>query len=75
MKTSLYLALVILSSSISLGVHAIPPALPAPIVKMEQETVTCKDLNALTVEEIAQLNEDSERIVSVDLDIREICFK
>ena len=39
------------------------------------EVVTCKDLNALSEAEIEFLNEDPERIVSVDHDLREVCFK
>lgn len=54
--------------------HAIPPAPPSPI-KKTQEVVTCKDLNALSEAEIEFLNEDPERIVSVDHDLREVCFK
>ncbi len=71
MKLSLFAALLLLST---VNVHAIPPVPPSPI-KKAPVVVTCKDINALDEEEIEALNEDPERIVSVDLEIREICFK
>ncbi len=75
MKTSLYVTLVALVSALSFSVQAIPPVPPSPIKTAKEAQITCKDLNALTVEEIEMLNEDPERIVHVDLDLREVCFK
>lgn len=71
MKLTLFSALLLLSA---VNVHAIPPV-PPTALKQGPAIITCKDLNALTEEEIAELNEDPEKIVSVDLEIREVCFK
>ena len=71
MKLSLFAALLLLST---VNVHAIPPVPPSPI-KSGPVVLNCKDLNALTEEDIEDLNQDPERIVSVDHELREVCFK
>lgn len=75
MKNSLYVTLFSLVSILSFSVHAIPPVPPSPIRVTKESSITCKDLNALTVLEIEYLNEDPDRIVSVDQELREVCFK
>ena len=74
MKASIYSALIAIVISLSANVHAIPPVPPTP-AKTEPAVIICKDANALTEEEIEELNQDSERIVSFDADLREVCYK
>ena len=74
MKNTLYIALVAISTFLSLSVYAIPPSPPTPI-KEAPSIIVCKDANALTEKEIADLNENSEKIISFDQEMREICFK
>lgn len=78
MKTtilSLFMAVMLLGS---FNVHAIPPVPPTAasesIFEEESESVICKDLNALSVEEIDYLDAHEDSIVSVYLDIRFICY-
>lgn len=61
-------------AALSANVHAIPPLPPTSIVA-EQAEIVCKHDLALTEEEIKDINEDVEKIVSFDQDLREICFK
>lgn len=75
MKNSLYVTLVALVSVLSLSVHAIPPVPPSPIRIAKESKIICKDVNALTVEEIELINEDPDRIISFDEELREICYK
>ncbi len=74
MKASIYSVLFAMVISLSASVHAIPPVPPTP-AKGEPTAVICKDANALTEEEIEELNQDSERIVSFDAELREVCYK
>ena len=74
MKASMLIALIALISVISTGVQARPPSPPTSI-KSNSATIVCKDLNTLTEDELEELNEDVEKIVSVNLELREVCIK
>ena len=74
MKVSIYSALITIMVSLSASVHAIPPVPPSPI-QSKVEVIVCKHDLALTVEEIEDLNNDIEKFVSFDEELREICFK
>lgn len=74
MKTALYIALIATTTILSLSVQAIPPSPPTP-VKEIPAMIICKDANALTEKEIDELNTDSDKIISFDQELREICFK
>lgn len=72
MKTSLYIALLALTTSIS--AHAIPPIPPSPIMS-EAAIVRCADYNSLDSEELAELEANTDLIISLDQDTREICYR
>jgi len=74
MKASMLIALIALTAVMSTGAQARPP-FPPTSVSSEPAVIVCKDLNALTEDEIELLNEDVERIVSVDLEFREVCYR
>jgi hypothetical protein len=74
MRTNIYSALVALTIITSSNVYAIPPVPPSPAQEAPL-MIICKDTNALTVEEIDLLNEDTDRIISFDQELREVCFK
>lgn len=70
MKTSLYMALIALSTTVSISAHAIPPVPPSPATKAPV-VITCRDLNSYDEEDLAAL--DNLEIVSFDELTREIC--
>ena len=70
MKASMLIALIALSTS----VHAIPPVPPSP-ASSEPVVVRCVDFNSLDSEELAELEEDTSLIISLDQETREICIK
>lgn len=74
MKASIYSALFAIAISLSASVHAIPPVPPTPI-KSEPVVIICKHDLALTEEEIQEINNDIEKFVSFNEQLREICFK
>ena len=74
MRATMYSALTALTIILSSNVYAIPPVPPSP-AQEAPAMIICKDANALTVEEIDLLNEDTDRIISFDQEIREVCFK
>lgn len=74
MKVSIYSVLFAIMISLSASVHAIPPVPPSPIGS-EVEVIVCKHDLELTVEEIEDLNNNIEKFVSFDEELRIICFK
>lgn len=74
MKASINSVLFAMAISLSASVHAIPPVPPTP-AHGEPVVIICKHDLALTVEEIEELNNDVEKFVSFDEELREICFK
>lgn len=70
MKASLYMALMALTTTISISAHAIPPVPPSPASKAPV-VITCRDLNSLDEEDIAEL--DNLEIISFDELTRELC--
>lgn len=72
MKASLYIALFALTASIS--AYAIPPIPPSPVIN-EPVVVRCADYNSLDSEELAELENDTSLIISLDQDTRELCYK
>lgn len=72
MKASLYIALLALTASIS--AHAIPPIPPSPLYS-EPVIVRCADFNSLDSEELAELEDNRDLIISLDQETREICYK
>lgn len=74
MKASMLIALIALTSVLSTSAQARPP-FPPTSVNSEPVVIVCKDLNALTEDEIEFLNEDVERIISVDHELREVCYR
>jgi hypothetical protein len=74
MKAALYIALIAMTTVLSVSVQAIPPAPPTPIEIDGPALIICKDANTLTENEIKDLNNDSEKVVSFDQELKEICF-
>lgn len=72
MKASLYIALFALTASIS--AYAIPPIPPSPAIK-GPAVIRCADFNSLDSEELAELEEDTSLIISLDQETRELCYK
>ncbi|MEA9357784.1 hypothetical protein SHI21_16250 [Bacteriovorax sp. PP10] len=72
MKASLYITLFALTASIS--AYAIPPIPPSPIMS-GPTVIRCADYNSLDSEELAELENDTSLIVSLDQDTRELCYK
>lgn len=70
MKTSLYIALIALTTTVSISAHAIPP-IPPSFASNEPLVITCRDLNSYDEEELAEL--DNLEIISFDELTREIC--
>lgn len=78
MKTTLFALALVLVTFKTFDAHAIPPVPPSnPQERFldESDDIVCKDLNALTEEEIQYLDENEDALYSVHLDIRHICFK
>lgn len=73
MKAKLLITAMALAS-IMTSAQARPPFPPSPASK-EPVIIICKDMNALTEAEIEELNNDVEKIVSADQDLREVCFR
>lgn len=74
MKASLYMALIALTTTLSIGAHAIPPIPPSPVLN-EPVIVRCADFNSLDSDELATLEDNRDLIISLDQDTREICYK
>lgn len=70
MKASMLIALIALSTS----VYAIPPVPPSPVAT-EPVVIKCVDFNSMNSEELAELEEDTSRIISLDQETREICIR
>lgn len=70
MKASLYIALMALMTTVSISAHAIPPVPPSTTSK-EPVVITCRDINSLDEDEIAEL--DNLEIISFDELTRELC--
>ena len=70
MKASLYVALIALTTTVSISAHAIPPVPPSSTAKAPV-VITCRDLNSYDEEDLAEL--DNLEIVSFDKLTREIC--
>jgi hypothetical protein len=70
MKASLYIALIALTTTVSISAHAIPPIPPSSAAKAPV-VITCRDLNSYDEEDLAEL--DNLEIVSFDELTREIC--
>ena len=70
MKTSLYLALIALSTTISISAHAIPPFPPSSSVK-EPLVIICSNLNSFNQEDLVELG--NLQIISFDEITSEIC--
>jgi hypothetical protein len=64
------MALIALSTTLSISAHAIPPVPPSPAAKAPV-VITCRDLNSYDEEDLAEL--DNLEIVSFDELTREIC--
>lgn len=71
MKASLF---IIALSVLSISAHAIPPVPPSP-TKIEPSVVRCVDFNSLTSDELADLEDHTDKIISLDEESREICYK
>ena len=72
MKTTVYLALILVASALSIGVQAIPPALPSLVQKqLTSTTIQCKEIEDLTVDEMSDLEEHSDKVISLDKDLGE----
>lgn len=74
MKASMLVALIALTAVFSTGAQARPP-FPPTSVSSEPAVIVCKDLNALTEDDLELLNDDVERIISVDHELREVCYR
>ncbi|MBC7715036.1 MAG: hypothetical protein H7177_16940 [Rhizobacter sp.] len=74
MKNALYIALIATATVLSVSVQAIPPNPPTP-AKDAPAVIICKDANALTSIEIEELNADTDKLISFDSELREVCFK
>ena len=78
MKTSLYMALVGLMTVASISSYAIPPVPPSVAATSAPQIVVCVDFNSLSSEDLTELEkgvqENPEKIISLDEETREICF-
>ena len=72
MKASLYIALIALTTTLSISAHAIPPVPPSPSIN-EPKVISCRDFNSFSEEELNELESDTSVIVSFDEATREIC--
>lgn len=70
MKASLYIALIALTTTLSISAHAIPP-IPPSTAANEPVVITCRDLNSYDEEDLVEL--DNLKIISFDELTREIC--
>ena len=68
MKASLYIALIALTTTLSISAHAIPP-IPPSTAANEPVVITCRDLNSYDEEDLVEL----DKIISFDELTREIC--
>ena len=84
MKISLSITLVAMMTALSFSAHAIPPIPPslmaalnakAKINTVPQTIIICRDINALSADELEDFEKSDDKIVSFDQETRELCLE